>query len=49
MSNALLDFSNLPQFDRITPQDVAPAMDVLLEHANAALETVTAADFLSLW
>ena len=49
MSNALLDFSNLPQFDRITPQDVAPAMDVLLEHANAALETVTAADFPADW
>ena len=44
-SNPLLDFSDLPLFDRITPQDVAPAMDVLLERANQALETVTAPDF----
>ncbi|WP_348682612.1 M3 family metallopeptidase [Acidovorax soli] len=49
MSNALLDFSDLPQFDRITPDDVAPAVDVLLEKANAALETVTAADFPARW
>ena len=39
MSNALLEFSGLPQFDRITPGDVAPAVDVLLERANVALET----------
>ena len=49
MSNALLDFSDLPHFDRIAPQDVAPAMDVLLERANRALETVTAADFPARW
>ena len=49
MSNALLDFSDLPQFDRITPADVAPAMDALLEKASAALETVTAADFPARW
>ncbi len=49
MSNALLDFSDLPLFDRITPQDVAPAMDVLLERANQALETVTAPDFPARW
>ncbi|MBD9391263.1 M3 family metallopeptidase [Acidovorax sp. ACV01] len=49
MSNALLDFSDLPHFDRITPQDVAPAVDVLLERANAALEAVTAPDFPARW
>ena len=49
MSNALLEFSDLPPFDRITPQDVAPAMDVLLERASAALETVTAPDFPARW
>jgi len=49
MSNALLEFSGLPQFDRITPGDVAPAVDVLLEHANVALETVTAPDFPARW
>jgi oligopeptidase A len=49
MSNALLEFSGLPQFDRITPGDVAPAVDVLLERANVALETVTAPDFPARW
>ena len=49
MSNPLLAFTDLPAFDRITPADVAPAMDVLLERANAALETVTAPDFPARW
>ena len=49
MSNALLDFSDLPHFDRIAPADVAPAIDVLLERANAALETVTAPEFPARW
>ena len=49
MSNPLLDFSGLPHFDRITPQDVAPAIDVLLARADAALETVTALGFPADW
>ncbi|MDD2547415.1 MAG: M3 family metallopeptidase [Burkholderiaceae bacterium] len=49
MTNALLDTSDLPLFDRIAPTDVAPAIDVLLERANQALETVTAADFPARW
>jgi oligopeptidase A len=49
MSNALLDFSTLPAFDRIQPADVAPAVEALLERANVALETVTAADFPARW
>ncbi|MFN7857666.1 MAG: M3 family metallopeptidase [Acidovorax sp.] len=49
MSNPLLDYTGLPPFDRITPQDVAPAVDALLERASAALETVTAADFPARW
>ena len=49
MSNALLDFSDLPHFDCIAPADVAPAIDVLLERANTALETVTAPDFPARW
>ena len=49
MSNPLLDFSALPAFDRISPSDVAPALDVLLADANQALETVTAADFAARW
>ena len=49
MSNPLLDFTDLPLFDRIAPTDVAPAMDVLLARAEAALETVTAPDFPAQW
>ena len=49
MSNPLLDFSDLPHFDRIAPEHVAPAIDVLLERANTALETVTAPDFPAEW
>ncbi|MFT4243392.1 MAG: M3 family metallopeptidase [Acidovorax sp.] len=48
-SNPLLDYSGLPPFDRIAPQHVAPAIDVLLERANQALETVTAPDFPADW
>ena len=47
--NPLLDFSDLPVFDRIEPAHVAPAMDVLLDQAQAALEQVTAADFPASW
>ena len=49
MSNPLLDFTDLPAFDRITPESVAPAMDVLLKSASQALETVTAASFPARW
>ncbi len=48
-SNPLLDFSDLPLFDRIQPEHVAPAIDDLLRQAEAALEQVTAADFPSEW
>ncbi len=49
MQNPLLDFSDLPLFDRITPEHVAPAIEALLTDANAALETVTAAAFPAQW
>jgi len=49
MSNPLLDFQDLPLFDRIAPDDVAPAVDALLAAANAALERVTAPDFPADW
>ena len=49
MSNPLLDFSNLPLFDQVQPQDVAPALDTLLANANQALEQVTQADFPTRW
>ncbi|MDE2617457.1 MAG: M3 family metallopeptidase [Burkholderiales bacterium] len=49
MSNPLLDASDLPPFDLIRPEHVAPAMDALLQASNAALERVTAADFPADW
>ncbi len=49
MSNPLLDFSDLPLFDRITPGDVAPAIDTLLRDANQALEAVTQPGFPAGW
>ena len=49
MNNPLLDFSDLPLFDRITPEQVAPAIDTLLPQANDALETVTHTDFPARW
>ncbi|WP_312129081.1 M3 family metallopeptidase [Diaphorobacter nitroreducens] len=49
MSNPLLDFSGHIPFDRITPADVAPAVDVLLQRADAALETVTQQDYPARW
>ncbi|MGV8805370.1 MAG: M3 family metallopeptidase [Polaromonas sp.] len=49
MTNPLLDFSDLPLFDRIAPEHVGPAMDELLAKAEAALEQVTAPDFPASW
>lgn len=49
MNNPLLETTGLPLFDRITPADVAPAMDVLLAEADAALTRVTATDFPADW
>ena len=47
--NSLLDFSDLPLFDRIQPEHVSPAVDALLVEAQAALETVTGSDFPANW
>ena len=48
-SNPLLTFASLTPFDRIQAAHVAPAVEHLLQTANAALETVTAADFPARW
>ena len=48
-TNPLLDFHDLPLFDRIQPDHVAPAIDILLQDANQALETVTRPDFPATW
>ena len=49
MNNPLLSFDDLPLFDRITPEHIAPAIDQLLNQANTALETVTATSFAACW
>ncbi|MBX3656227.1 MAG: M3 family metallopeptidase [Ramlibacter sp.] len=49
MNNPLLDFGDLPLFDRIRPEHVAPAIDQLLVAANGALEAVTQPDFPAQW
>ena len=48
-SNPLLSLQDLPLFDQIKPEDVAPAMEQLLRNASAALESVTAPDFPAQW
>ena len=49
MTNPLLEFFDLPLFDRILPAHVGPAMDDLLAKAETALARVTAADFPATW
>jgi oligopeptidase A len=49
MTNPLLDTSDLPLFDRIAPEHVAPALDELLTAAEKALDTVTDNDFPADW
>jgi oligopeptidase A len=49
MTNALLESTSLPLFDRITPADVGPAIQTLMERAQTALDTVTAPDFPADW
>lgn len=47
--NPLLDFSDLPQFDAITPACVANGIDTLLAQASAALEEVCQPGFPAEW
>jgi oligopeptidase A len=49
MTNPLLSFDDLPLFDQIKPDQVAPAVDALLTQASTALETVTNPDFPARW
>jgi len=48
-TNPLLDFTDLPLFDRIRPEHVAPAVDALLAESETALQTVTAPEFPADW
>ncbi len=49
MPNPLLDFSDLPLFDQIRPEHVAPATDQLLHEASAALARATTDEFPADW
>jgi len=48
-ANPLLDCSALPRFDAIRPEHVQPAIELLLQQAQAALEQVTAPGFPADW
>ena len=48
-SNPLLDFHDLPLFDRIRPEHVGPAVDVLLAECEQALEKVANPEFPAVW
>jgi len=41
-SNPLLDFSNLPRFDRIRPEHVTPAIEQLIAHAREVVQQLEA-------
>ena len=42
MNNPLLDFSDLPRYDTITPDHISPAIDQLLSEAGAVVEKLEA-------
>ncbi len=48
-ANPLLDFSGLPRFDAIRPEQVQPAITQLLQQAQAALDETTQPDFPADW
>jgi oligopeptidase A len=47
--NPLLDFSDLPQFESIKPEHVAPAVDSLLEQARAVVKQLEADQQAATW
>src|SRR5260370_35666127 len=47
--NPLLDFSDLPRFGEIRPAHVSPALDVLLDVAQAAVERASAPQTPATW
>ena len=49
MDNPLLDIADLPRFDAIKPEHIAPAIDQLLARASQALDQVTTPDYPSQW
>jgi oligopeptidase A len=49
MTNPLLDFSHLPRFAAIRPEDVAPAVDELIAQGRATIERLAAAETAPTW
>src|SRR5205085_3263989 len=49
MSNPLLAIDDLPAFDQVRPEHVAPAVEQLRAEADRALDTVTQPQFPSSW
>ncbi|MGB3069228.1 MAG: M3 family metallopeptidase [Ottowia sp.] len=49
MANPLLNFTDLPLFDQIRPEHVAPAIDQLLAESEAAFEAAVAPDLPADW
>ncbi len=47
--NPLLDFSALPPFDRIQPEDITPAIDTLLTEARAVVARITTDAAAATW
>jgi len=47
--NPLLDFTDVPLFDAVTPSDIPSALDPLLADAEQALAQVCASDFPAQW
>ena len=48
-SSALLNFENLPLFDKITPEQVLPGISELIKNAEIALKEVTEPSFPAQW
>ena len=48
-NNALLDFSGLPRFEAIKPEDVQPAINLLLTNNRALVERLTADAVPATW
>ncbi|HQN65020.1 MAG TPA: M3 family metallopeptidase [Methylophilus sp.] len=49
MSNPLLNFSGLPQFDQIKPEHVSPAIDILLAEGRALVEQLASSTESPTW
>jgi oligopeptidase A len=49
MQNPLLDFSGLPQFDRIQPEHITPALDTLIQEGKQTIEQLAISDAAPTW